>query len=64
MARVQGGKVEGTHGGLDRDSSLGFWMTNDRSIDVPVAHRAARALAAFADGYERSATVRGLHAAD
>jgi hypothetical protein len=64
MARIQGGKVEGTHGGLDRGSTLGFWMTNDAALDAPAAHRAARALADFADDYERSAKARGLPAAD
>jgi hypothetical protein len=64
MARVQGGRVEGTHGGLDSESSVGFWMTDDSRIHPPAAQTAARALAAFADDYHRDATAHVLPGAD
>ena len=47
---LQGGRLEGTHGGLDRESTLGFFMT-DRKADRPAASvvRAERALIEFID---------------
>ena len=32
-ARLKGGKLEGTHGGLDSVSSSGFFLVNDPSLD-------------------------------
>ncbi len=49
-SRLNGGRIEGTHGGLDRESTLGFFLTSDASI-LPdaVAVPANRSLAAFAE---------------
>jgi len=49
-SRLSGGRIEGTHGGLDRESSLGFFLTNDASI-LPggSAVPADESLAAFAE---------------
>ncbi len=47
-ARVQGGRVRGTHGGLDAESSLGFWMTDDPALGNERPYVAERALARFA----------------
>ena len=47
---LNGGRIEGTHGGLDRDSTLGFFLTNDAAAlphDVAVA--ADGSLASFAE---------------
>ncbi len=44
-AWTKAGKLEGTHGGLDRDSSLGFFMTNDPTYDPERSVRAEQALA-------------------
>jgi hypothetical protein len=46
-AFFKGGKLEGTHGGLDRDSSLGFFLSNfpmPQSSDVLRADRVLRSL--------------------
>jgi hypothetical protein len=43
--RIKGGHLEGTHGGLDRDSSLGFYLTNVPEAPEGPAVPAARALA-------------------
>jgi hypothetical protein len=42
--RVMGGHLEGTHGGLDRDSTSGFYMTNAPDPPPGPAVPAARAL--------------------
>ncbi len=47
-AWVRGGRLAGTHGGLDRESSLGFLLVNDREFAVPPAVRSDAALARFA----------------
>jgi hypothetical protein len=46
-ARFAGGHIEGTHGGLDRESSLGFLLTDDRAESPPPVVRASEALAPF-----------------
>jgi hypothetical protein len=47
---LQGGRMEGTHGGLDRESTLGFFLTTDPSLQPSsVAVVADRALQPFAD---------------
>ena len=46
---VRGGRLKGTHGGLDRESTLGFLLTSDRHHATPVVVRADQALAPFAD---------------
>jgi hypothetical protein len=58
-AWIRGGRLEGTHGGLDRDSTLGFLLVSDPALAPPRAVRADVALAPFADavraGRERGA---------
>jgi len=44
----KGGRLEGTHGGLDRDSSLAFFLTDDPEIAPHGPLSADRALAMFA----------------
>ncbi len=46
---VRGGRLKGTHGGLDREGTLGFLVTSDPASDPPAAVRADHALAPFAD---------------
>jgi hypothetical protein len=46
-ARFAGGRIEGTHGGLDRDSSLGFLLTDDAAAPPRAVVRASEALAPF-----------------
>jgi hypothetical protein len=41
---LRGGRIEGTHGGLDYDSTLGFFMTDDRALAARHAVRAEDAL--------------------
>lgn len=48
-AWVRGGRLEGTHGGLDRESSLGFFLVNDPALAMPLAVRADAALAPLAE---------------
>jgi hypothetical protein len=48
-AWVRHGRLEGTHGGLDRESSLGFLLVDDPAFAMPPAVRANAALAAFAE---------------
>ena len=48
-AWIRGGRLEGTHGGLDRDSTLGFLLVSDPALPRPRAVRADVALAPFAD---------------
>ncbi len=43
-ASVMGGRLEGTHGGLDRESSLGFLIGSDSSRQPPSALSVERAL--------------------
>ena len=45
-SRFTGGLLEGTHGGLDRDSSLGFFLTDDPLLNDRPALHAAEALEA------------------
>jgi hypothetical protein len=46
---VRGGHLKGTHGGLDRESTLGFLTMNDPGEQPPPVVRAEEALAPFAD---------------
>jgi hypothetical protein len=46
-ARLAGRRIEGTHGGLDRESSLGFLLTDDTSVAPAGVLRASEALAPF-----------------
>jgi hypothetical protein len=48
-AWFKGGHLEATHGGLDRDSSWGFFLDSDPGHDYPPVLRVDRALAEFAD---------------
>jgi hypothetical protein len=45
---MRGGRLEGTHGGLDGASSLGFLLVADPTFDQPPVVRAEDALARFA----------------
>jgi hypothetical protein len=47
-SRLAGGKLEGTHGALDRASSLGFLLTNDPGLIDRPAYHAADVLLPFA----------------
>ena len=47
-SKISGGRLEGTHGGLDADSTIGFFMTDDPDLQPATAIRAEQALAAFA----------------
>jgi len=47
-SKLSGGRLEGTHGGLDADSSVGFFMTDDPIYQPSGALRAEQALAPFA----------------
>ena len=47
-AWIRAGRLEETHGGLDRQSSWGFFTASDPARDSPPAVRAERALAAWA----------------
>ncbi len=47
-ASVRGGRLEGTHGGLDRESTLGLLAVSDRDQPLPAALRAEVALAPYA----------------
>jgi len=44
-----GGRIEGTHGGLDRDSSLAFYLADDPELTSGVPKSAVTALAEVAD---------------
>jgi hypothetical protein len=46
-AWARGGHLDGTHGGLDRESSLGFYLTSDRELVAPTATRSELILAPF-----------------
>ncbi len=48
-AWVRGGHLAGTHGGLDRESSLGFFLVDDPGFARPSFARADTVLAHFAD---------------
>jgi hypothetical protein len=50
-AWIRGGRLEGTHGGLDRDSSLGFLLVSDPASAPPRVVRAGTALAPFAGAF-------------
>ncbi len=45
---LKGGRLKGTHGGLDRESSLGVFLTNDPELAPAAAVQASRALASLA----------------
>ena len=45
---LRGGRIEGTHGGLDAESTNGFLMSTDPSLDSGFAVRAENALADLA----------------
>lgn len=47
-SKISGGRLEGTHGGLDYDSTVGFYMTDDPEFQPATAVRAEQALAPFA----------------
>lgn len=51
-AWLRAGPLDETHGGLDRDSTWGFFMTSDPDIETPRAVRADRALVRWADESE------------
>lgn len=56
---IRGGRLAGTHGGLDGPSSLGFLLVADPTLDPPPVVRAEDALARFAglvDGAETAPT--------
>ena len=70
-SKLSGGRLEGTHGGLDADSTVGFFMTDDPDYQPATAVRAEQALAPFAgmndclivaddDAYVRSVAVNEL----
>ena len=46
-ATLLGGQQEGTHGGLDRDSSFAFFLVNDRALQPTSAVSANQALASW-----------------
>ena len=46
-SKLSGGRLEGTHGGLDADSTVGFFMTDDPDLQPATAVRAEQALAPF-----------------
>jgi hypothetical protein len=48
-SKLSGGRLEGTHGGLDADSTVGFIMADDPNFHPTTGVRADRALAPFAD---------------
>jgi hypothetical protein len=48
-AWVRGGRLAGTHGGLDRESSLGFFMVDDEAFALASYVRSDSALARFAE---------------
>jgi hypothetical protein len=47
-AWVKTGRLEATHGGLDRESTWGFFLASDPDLDVPPAVRADLALSDWA----------------
>lgn len=59
-AWLRAGPLDETHGSLDRDSSWGFFMTSDPTIDTPRAVRADRALVPWADASE-CASISWIH---
>ena len=46
---VRGGRLKGTHGGLDRESTLGFFLVDDVTAGAAPVVRADTALAPYAD---------------
>jgi hypothetical protein len=56
---VRGGRLEGTHGGLDRESSLGFLVASDPLLARPPVLRADTALAPFAAAARRRMDASG-----
>lgn len=59
---LRGGKIEGTHGGLDAPSSYGFLMSTDPAMDPGFAVRAEDALVALADDHLRDLACEGQEA--
>ena len=57
-AAVRGGRLEGTHGGLDRESTLGLLAVSDRDRPLPPALRSQDALAPYAPSRRRPGTAR------
>ncbi len=53
---IRGGRLNGTHGGLDRESSLGFLLVADPAFTMPPVVRADFALARFAAMTDSEAT--------
>lgn len=47
---VRHGSLKGTHGGLDRDSTLAFYAVSDPAFSLPPVAPSHEALAPFADG--------------
>lgn len=60
-ARLKGGRLEGTHGGLDRESSLAFFLSDDPTLGNGVPLHVAEALAqlAIVEGCEPETLVTG-----
>ena len=48
---IRGGRLRGTHGGLDRESTLGFLLASDPGLEIPPVVWADRALAPFAGAF-------------
>lgn len=53
-AWARGGRLDGTHGGLDRESSLGFFMASHEELASTRAQRSDAALAPFAEAVAAS----------
>ena len=53
---VRHGWLKGTHGGLDRDSTLAFYAVSDPAFSLPPAVPSHEALAPFADGVAKGGT--------
>jgi hypothetical protein len=51
---LRGGYMEGTHGAIDADSSLGFYLSDDLTLYPGPAVRAGDALLPFVDAWHRS----------
>ena len=58
-SRLSGGRLEGTHGGLDAVSSLGFFLTDDPALQPSFAVRSDQALAPLAGSRECFVAVGG-----
>jgi hypothetical protein len=51
---LTGGKLEGTHGGMDSDSSLGFFLSQELELYPGPAVRAGDVLLPFVDAWRRA----------